>query len=32
LLRDNQGRQVVTTFTELPRTNDENVTENENGF
>jgi exodeoxyribonuclease VII small subunit len=32
LLRDNQGRPVVTTFTEPAQTNDENVTENENGF
>ena len=31
LLRDNQGRPVVTNFTE-PQTNDEGVAENENGF
>lgn len=30
LLRDNQGRPVVSTFTET--TNDDGVAENENGF
>ena len=32
LLRDNQGRPVVTPFTEPNQTNDDNVAENENGF
>ena len=32
LLRDNQGRPVVTNFTEPKQTNDDNVAENENGF
>ncbi|HEY2963998.1 MAG TPA: exodeoxyribonuclease VII small subunit [Pyrinomonadaceae bacterium] len=32
LLRDNQGRPVVTTFTEPKQTTDDNVAENENGF
>jgi exodeoxyribonuclease VII small subunit len=32
LLRDNQGRPVVSAFTEPNQTNDEGVAENENGL
>lgn len=32
LLRDNQGRPVVTTFNEANQTTDDSVAENENGF
>ena len=32
LLRDNQGRPVVTNFNEANQTTDDSVAENENGF
>jgi len=32
LLRDNQGRPVVSTFTAPVQGNDENASENDNGF
>ena len=32
LLRDNQGRPVVTNYNEANQTNDDSVADNENGF